>query len=87
MVSVIPNSITVVTSAVYGENNREKIDLVQSHRYDLQSVLDYLYSVWRLAHIKTYRDKNACLLLLKKRPTERHPTRIPDTIQPQTSTN
>jgi uncharacterized SAM-dependent methyltransferase len=85
MLSVIPNSITVVTSAVYGENNREKIDLVQSHKYDLQSVLDYLYSVWRLAHIKTYREKNACLLLLKKRPIERYPTPIPDIIQPQSS--
>jgi uncharacterized SAM-dependent methyltransferase len=85
MLSVIPNSITVVTSAVYGENNREKIDLVQSHKYDLQSVLDYLYSVWGLAHIKTYREKNACLLLLKKRPIERYPTPIPDIIQPQSS--
>lgn len=86
LLSVIPNSITVVTSAVYGENDREKIDLVQSHKYDLQSVLDYLYSVWKLGHIKTYREKNACLLLLKKLPSERRSTAMPEIVQSQSST-
>ena len=84
--SVVPKSRTVVISAAYGENKREKIDLVQSHKYDLQSLLDYLYKVWRLAHIKTYTEKSACLLLLKKLPIERHPTPKPDIIQPQSST-
>jgi hypothetical protein len=86
LLSVIPNSITVVTSAVYGENNREKIDLVQAHKYDLQSVLDYLYSVWKLGHIKTYREKNACLLLLKKLPSGRPSTDLPEIAQSQSST-
>ncbi len=36
MLSVIPKSRTVVTSAFYGENYREKIELVRSHKYDLQ---------------------------------------------------
>ena len=85
MLSVVPNSRTVVTSALYGENNREKIELVQSHKYDLQS-LNYLYNVWRLAHIKTYREKNVCLLLLKKLPLQRQSTPMADIVQPQSST-
>lgn len=70
---------------MYGENKREKIELVQSHKYDLQSLLDYLYKVWRLAHIKTYTQKNACLLLLKKLPIQRHHTSAPDIVQQQSS--
>jgi cAMP phosphodiesterase len=65
--SIIPNSKTVVTSAYYGENNREKMDLIRSHKYDLQSVVDYLYSNLKLDHIKTYIYNNSCLLLLQKR--------------------
>ena len=82
VLSVVPNSRTVVTSAVYGENKREKIELIHSHKYDLQSLLNYLYNMWRLAHIKTYREKNVCLLLLKKLPIQREPTLMRDFIQP-----
>ena len=75
--SIIPNSKTVVTSAYYGENNHEKIDLIQSHKYDLQSVVDYLYSNWKLGHIKTYKERNSCLLLLQRLPVESNLTAIP----------
>ena len=64
--SIIPNSKTVVTSAYYGENNSEKMDLVQSHKYDLKSMVDYLYNNWKLGHIKTYQYNSSCLLLLQK---------------------
>ena len=68
--SIIPNSKTVMISAYYGENNRERMNLVQSHKYDLQSVVDYLYTYWSLGHIKTYKYSNSCLLLLQKLPIE-----------------
>lgn len=70
--SIIPNSKTVVTSAYYGENNSERMDLVPSHKYDLQSVVDYLYHNWKLGHIKTYQYNSSCLLLLQKLPKERN---------------
>jgi uncharacterized SAM-dependent methyltransferase len=87
MLSIVPNSRTVVTSALYGEDRTEKIDLVQSHKYDLQSLLNYLYSVWKLAHIKTYKEKSACLLLLKKLPIERKQTISPAITEPQLAKN
>lgn len=68
LISIIPNSITVVTSAYYGENNSDKIDLVRSHKYDLKSIVDYLYNNWKLGHIKTYQYNSSCLLLLQKLP-------------------
>ena len=75
--SIIPNSKTVVTSAYYGENNSEKIDLVQSHKYDLQSMVDYLYYNWKLGHIKTYQYNSSCLLLLQKLPKGRNLKAVP----------
>jgi hypothetical protein len=72
VMSVVPNSRTVVTSAYYGENYSEKIDLIQSHKYDLDSLLKFLYSTWKLEHIKTFRENNACLLLLRKLPLEKY---------------
>lgn len=84
--SIIPNSKTVVTSASYGESNLEKIDLVRSHKYDLQSVLDYMYSSWKLEHIKTYTEKNSCLLLMRKKPIKVS-TAMPITVESQLSKN
>lgn len=75
--SIIPNSKTVVTSAYYGENNSERMDLVRSHKYDLQSVVDYLYYNWKLGHIKTYQYNNSCLLLLQKLPEEPNIKSVP----------
>lgn len=85
LLSVIPKSVTVVTHAEYEGKRRDKIDLLQSHKYDMQSVIDYLYSVWKLGIIKTYKEKNACLLLLKKLPMEVSPTDMPDILAPQMS--
>jgi hypothetical protein len=72
--SIIPNSKTVVTSAYYGENNDDKMDLIRSNKYDLQSVVDYLYSNWELSHVKTYQHNSSCLLLLQKLTKERNLT-------------
>jgi uncharacterized SAM-dependent methyltransferase len=69
-ISIIPDSITVVTSANYGENSTEKIYLVRSHKYDLTSIVDYLLKRWQLRHIKTYQHDSSCLLLLQKLPIE-----------------
>ena len=85
--SIIPNSKTVVTSAYYGENNSEKMDMVRSNKYDLQSVVDYLYHNWKLGHIKTYQYKSSCLLLLQKLPIRMNPTAIPTIGQSQLSEN
>ena len=59
----VPKSKSVVTSAYYGQKEYEKIELVHSQKYELQSLLDYMYKRWNLHHIKTYREQNACLLL------------------------
>jgi hypothetical protein len=75
--SIIPNSKTVVTSAYYGENNSEKMDLVRSNKYDLQSTIDYLYYNWKLGHIKTYKYNSSCLLLLQKLPKGRNLETVP----------
>ena len=65
----VPRSKSVVTSAYYGEN-RERIELVHSHKYDLEALLDFMYERWKLGHLKTYTEQNACLLLLNKRSPE-----------------
>jgi uncharacterized SAM-dependent methyltransferase len=75
--SIVPNSKTVVTSAYYGENNSEKIYLIRSHKYDLKSMVDYLYYNWNLGHIKTYQDNSSCLLLLQKLPKGRNLKAVP----------
>ena len=75
--SIIPNSKTVVISAYYGENNSEKMDLIQSHKYDLKSMVDYLYYNWKLGHIKTYQYHSSCLLLLQKLPKGRNLKAVP----------
>jgi uncharacterized SAM-dependent methyltransferase len=63
----VQGSKTVVTSAYYGQKDHEKIELVNSHKYELEPLLNYMYERWRLHHIKTYKEQNACLLLLGKR--------------------
>jgi uncharacterized SAM-dependent methyltransferase len=83
--SIIPNSKTVVTSAYYGENNSEKMDLVRSHKYDLQSLVDYLYYNWKLGHIKTYQYNSSSLLLLQKLPKGRNLKAVPLQV-PQSET-
>jgi hypothetical protein len=75
--STIPNSKTVVTSAYYGKNDSEKLDLMRSHKYHLQSVVDYLYYNWKLGHIKTYQYNSSCLLLLQKLPKDRNLKTVP----------
>ena len=65
--SNIPKSKTVLTSASYGENYDERIELIHSNKYDLDTLLNFMYDRWKLGHLKTYREQNACLLLLHKR--------------------
>jgi hypothetical protein len=72
--SRVPKSKTVRTSARYGVNKREKIELINSHKYDLETLLNFLYERWKLRHLKTYKEQNACLLLLSKRHAEKVPT-------------
>jgi uncharacterized SAM-dependent methyltransferase len=64
--SDIAKSKTVLTSACYGDNYDEKIELIHSNKYDLDALLNYMYDRWKLGHLKTYREQNACLLLLHK---------------------
>jgi hypothetical protein len=59
----VPKSKAVVTSVYYGENYGEQIELVHSYKYELQDLLVYMYDRWKLDHLKTYMEENACLLL------------------------
>jgi hypothetical protein len=68
--SRVPKSKTVTTAAYYGLNKREKIELIYSHKYDLENLLNFMYERWKLGHLKTYKEQNACLLLLSKRRAE-----------------
>ena len=49
----------------------------RSHKYDLQSMIDYLYYNWKLGHIKTYQYNSSCLLLLQKLPKGRNLKAVP----------
>jgi hypothetical protein len=68
--SRVPKSKTVLISVHYGENKREKIEILRSTKYDLENLLNFMYDGWELGHLKTYKEQNACLLLLSKRHAE-----------------
>jgi uncharacterized SAM-dependent methyltransferase len=74
----VPESKTVITFAHYGQKEYERIELIHSHKYELQPLLEYLLKRWKLQHVKTYQQDNVCLLLfIKRRVSSKAPVEPP----------